>query len=292
MLKAVAAATAAITIAGSSVAYAQRDDRADGSRRWQPTTEDIRAFQAARLAALHAGLTLTTEQEKHWSAFEQAMRELQKLRLQRIAAVREARRDGRPPISDPSERMRQRATRLSESGAILKRLADATDPFYRSLDEAQKRRFAILTRIEGPRGWQRRGPEGGETPRGQRRSDITPTDALAADAAPMHSRTMVDGDHFAQAFVSQTGDGLMVGRVFGAKTLAGDLAIGEVALVTEKAFFGGKSLFASAAPFSGQLPDVAIAPVEFGGKLTAGGFGRKITIKERPTFGRKTVTDI
>lgn len=278
MLKAVAAATAAITIAGSSMAYAQRDDRADGPRRWQPTTEDIRAFQAARLAALRAGLTLTAEQEKHWPAFEQAMRELQKLRLQRIAAVREARRDGRPSISDPAERMRLRATRLSESGAVLKQLADATDPLYRSLDEAQKRRFAVLTRIEGPRGSQRRGPDGGEPPRGQRRGDVAPADINPTDTTPTFSRKTVDGDRFTQAFVSRTVDGLMVGRVFGTKTVAGDLAIGEVALVTEKAFFAGKSLFASDMPF--------------GGKLTAGGFGRKIIFEKRPVFGRKTVTDI
>lgn len=278
MLKTVAAAaTAAITIAGSSMTYAQHDDRADGPRRWQPTTEDIRAFQAARLAALRAGMTLTAEQEKHWPAFEQAMRELQRLRLQRIAAVREARRDGRPSIGDPAERMRLRAARLSESGAVLKQLADATDPLYRSLDEAQKRRFAVLTRIQGPRGWQRRGPEGGEQPRGQRRSDILPRDtspmhAPAADAAPVHTRTTVDGDRFTQAFVSRTGDGVMVGRVFGTKTVAGDLAIGEVVLVTEKSIFAAKS--------------------SFGGKLTAGGFGRKITIEKRSEFGRKTVTDI
>ena len=163
MLKAVVAATAAVTIAGSSLPTPSAMSAPDGARRWQPTTEDMRAFQAARLAALRAGLTLTAEQERHWPAFEQAMRELQQLRLNRITAIREARRDGRQPVTDPAERMRQRATRLSESGAVLKRLADATDPLYRSLDDAQKRRFAILTRTEGPRGgWQRRGRDGGE----------------------------------------------------------------------------------------------------------------------------------
>jgi hypothetical protein len=148
MLKTVVAATAAFTIAGSSIAYAQRDQRPDGARRWQPTTEDMRAFQAARLAALRAGLTLTAEQEKHWPAFEQAMRDLQQFRLNRITTMRDARREGRPQDADPAERMRERATRLAESGAVLKRLAEATDPLYRSLDEAQKRRFAILTRTE------------------------------------------------------------------------------------------------------------------------------------------------
>ena len=148
------------------------------------------------------------------------MRELQQLRLNRITAIRDARREGRQPVTDPAERMRERATRLSESGAILKRLADATDPLYRSLDDAQKRRFAILTRTDGARGgWQRRGRDGGEQgmPRGHRR-----TDAMPSDAKQTFTRKTVDGDVFAQAFVSKTVDGVMVGRVFGTKTVDGD----------------------------------------------------------------------
>ena len=294
MLKAVVAATAAVTIAGSSFAYAQPQGRQDGSRRWQPTTEDMRAFKAARLAALRAGLALNTDQEKHWPAFEQAMRELQQLRLNRITAIRDARREGSQPVVDPAERMRQRATRLSESGAVLKRLADATEPLYSSLDDAQKRRFAILTRTEGPRGgWQRRGREGGEPgmQRGPRRTDAAPNDVAPVDGAaqgkqifmrktmdgetvdPVFTRKTVDGDVFAQAFVSKTVDGVMVGRVFGTKTVNGDLMIGETALFT------GKTL----------------EPVGFSAKLTAvkpGGFSRKITIAEPPVFGRKVVASL
>ena len=280
MLKAVVAATAAVTIAGSSMAYAQRDERAEGTRRWQPTTEDMRAFQAARLAALRAGLTLTPEQDKHWPAFEQAMRELQQLRLNRIVAIRDARREG-PRVTDPAERMRQRATRLSESGAVLQRLAEATDPLYRSLDEAQRRRFAILTRTEGPRGWQRPGRDGGERgmPRGHRRTDAAP-----ADAVQTFTRKTVDGDVFAQAFIGRTIDGVMVGRVFGTKTVDGDLAIGEAVV------FSGKTLEPIA--FSGKFTG---EPGTFGAKLTSTEvipFGRKITIGEPAAFGRKAVTNI
>jgi len=294
MLKVVVAATAAVTIAGSSMAYAQRDERAEGARRWQPTTEDLSAFQAARLAALRAGLTLTPEQEKHWPAFEQAMRELQQLRLKRVTAIREARRDGRRPMTDPSERMRERATRLSESGAILNRLAEATDPLYRSLDEAQKRRFAILTRTDDPRGMQRRGRDGGEhgMPRGHRR-----TDAMPNDATQTFARKTVDGEVFAQAFVNKTVDGVIVGRVFGAKTVDGDLMIGEVALLSDKAFVGGKALVSDKAQepvtFSGKL--TTLEPGMFSSKPTGtdgNTFGRKITIGEPPAFGRKVVTSI
>jgi hypothetical protein len=199
MFKTVLAATAAIAIAGSSVAYAQRNEgKPDGGRRWQPNTDDIRAFQAARLAALRAGLVLTSEQEKHWPAFEQAMREIQQQRLALMSKMREARRDGQPQVADPAERMRQRAARLSESGAALKKLADAVDPLYRSLDEAQKRRFAILSRMSGQRGGFR-GPQwrgqGGEQdqPRGQRRTDVAPngdTADLTVDLEALIGKTL------------------------------------------------------------------------------------------------------
>jgi len=110
----------------------------------QLNAEDLRAFGEARLAALKAGLTLTPEQEKNWPAFEQAARDLAKVRMDRISAVHNA-----PAIDDPVERLRQRAAALSETGAALKKLADATDPLYKSLDENQKRRFAILNRLAG-----------------------------------------------------------------------------------------------------------------------------------------------
>jgi len=252
MLKAVAAATVAV-IAGSTFAYAQpRDGRPDG--RFQPTIEDMRAFQAARLAALRAGLMLNAEQERHWPAFEAAMRELQQQRLNRFTAMREARRAGRPPVTDPAERMRQRAARLSESGAVLKRLADATDPLYRSLDEAQKRRFAILTRMGGPRAgmWQRRG-RGAEPgmQRGQRRTEVIPGEAMPQ----------------AERMASRSGE-----------ASSGDTAVGEV--------FGAKLVVEEAAGFARKA--IAGDPAAIGGTFSAAqGFSRKVIIGEPAAFGRK-----
>ena len=145
MWKAIVAGTAALAIAGTSLVYAQQRGGRDGMMQgWQPNTEDLRAFGEARLAALKAGLMLTPEQEKNWPAFEQAARDLAKARMERISAMRNA-----PANNDPVERLRQRATALSDTGAALKKLADAADPLYRSLDENQKRRFAILNRLAG-----------------------------------------------------------------------------------------------------------------------------------------------
>jgi zinc resistance-associated protein len=144
MWKAIVVGTAALAIAGTSLVYAQQRGGFDGGPRPHFTNEDMRAFGEARLAALKAGLALTPEQEKNWSAFEHAARDYGKLRLDRMSAMRDA-----PPSTDPVERLRQRAAAMSDAGAALKKLADATDPLYKSLDESQKRRFAVLNRLTG-----------------------------------------------------------------------------------------------------------------------------------------------
>jgi zinc resistance-associated protein len=156
MLKPVIAAAAVLAIAGSSIVYAQQrfggpGGYGDGSSRFewhQPSADDIKAFSDARIAALKAGLALTPDQEKNWPPFEQALRDLAKLRLQRIEA-RAAAAEQQPP-SDPFERLQHRAEAMSQRGAALKRVADAGAPLYQSLNDAQKHRFTILARILRP----------------------------------------------------------------------------------------------------------------------------------------------
>lgn len=148
--KGIAAGTAALAIAGAAAVYAQEQRPSLQQRvapslqqqRWQPNDEDRRAFQEARLAGLKAGLALTPEQEKNWPAFEQAAREFAKLRADRMNAFR-----NRQPSADPAERLRRRGTAMSDSGAAMTKLADAIEPLYKSLDEGQKRRFAMLSRF-------------------------------------------------------------------------------------------------------------------------------------------------
>jgi zinc resistance-associated protein len=151
MWKAIVVGTAALAIAGTSLVYAQQRGGFDGGRsgfdggpRSQFNSDDMRAFGEARLAALKAGLALTPDQEKNWPAFEQAARDYGKLRLDRMSAMRNA-----APSNDPVERLRQRAAAMTDTGAALKKLADATDPLYKSLDDSQKRRFAVLNRLTG-----------------------------------------------------------------------------------------------------------------------------------------------
>ena len=71
MWKSVLAGTTALAIAGSSLVYAQKSsDDFQRAERWRPGAADIAAFGDARIAALHAGLKLTADQEKLWPPVE------------------------------------------------------------------------------------------------------------------------------------------------------------------------------------------------------------------------------
>ena len=167
MWKAVLAGTTALAIAGTSLVFAQQgSDDFQRASRWRPSVEDISAFGDARIAALHAGLKLTSEQEKNWPAVESALRELAKQRSERYTA----RASGDRP-QDPIERLNMRADAMGQRAAALKKLADAAGPLYKSLDDSQKRRFVMLARLgarqdghwrghHGPR-FHHRGGDGG-----------------------------------------------------------------------------------------------------------------------------------
>jgi hypothetical protein len=141
MWKPVIVGAAALAIAGSSLVYAQQRDQ--GGTRWRPSQEDHAAFADAGIAALKAGLRLTPDQEKNWPAFESALRDVVKMHQERFAGARrdESRTD------DPVARLRRQAEMMSNAGATLKRLADAQEPLYTSLDDGQKNRFRVLANI-------------------------------------------------------------------------------------------------------------------------------------------------
>jgi zinc resistance-associated protein len=138
MRKVVVGATAVMLLA-SVYAYAQQPGGGrDGGRA---------AFLDARMAGLHAGLKLTPDQEKSWPAFEQAYRDLAAQRGEEINALR----NDRDQSGDPIQRAQRRADALTRSGAALKRYADAAAPLYQSLDDSQKQRFEVLSRVGTPR---------------------------------------------------------------------------------------------------------------------------------------------
>jgi len=152
MWKTVLAGSTALAIAGATLAYAQQAPGGrDHARHWRPTAADITAFGDARIAAVHAGLKLTAEQEKNWPPVESALRDLAKQRSDWFAA-----RASADKPKDPVERLNLRADVMTKRGAALKKLADAAGPLYKSLDEGQQHRFVMLAKLGG------RGGERGE----------------------------------------------------------------------------------------------------------------------------------
>ena len=91
------------------------------------------------------------------------MRDLAKQRAERFAAWKERRDDnqGEDVEVNPIDRLTRTSERLSARAADLQKLAAAAKPLYDSLDDSQKRRFAVLFR--GPMGhgqwrhWRREG---------------------------------------------------------------------------------------------------------------------------------------
>src|SRR5216684_4513179 len=173
MKKVLLAGVAALAIAGSTVVYAQHRPWSHDHVRMNP--EDRAAFTDARIAAVKAGLKLTPDQEKLWPPVEAAVRDLAKLRIDhanaRLNAQRDDSQDAQKP-EDPVARLRERADTMATTAAAMKKIADAADPLYKTLDDGQKRRLAILTHMEGRfgGGWHHRGFEhgmmGGDRDRG------------------------------------------------------------------------------------------------------------------------------
>jgi hypothetical protein len=156
MLKPVIAATAVLAIAGSSIVYAQQrwnGPGGDGPRfehhHRHLSAEDRAAFTDARIAALKAGLELTADQAKNWPAFEQALRDMAQLRIQRMQAREAASQQPQTP-GTPFDRLSRRADTMSKVSAALKRIADTGAPLYMSLNDGQKDRFKMLSHILRP----------------------------------------------------------------------------------------------------------------------------------------------
>jgi len=171
MKKALVVATAAALLGGSVLVYSAFAQQGPGPTRWRPSAEDIGAFANARIAALKAGLALTAEQEKLWPAVETALQELAKNRRERFEKFRAARETQTGPV-DPVTRLRRGAEFMGQRAAEMTKLADAVQPLYEKLDDAQKRRFQILNRMnrrgqfmrwrhraDETRGWHRRGDD-------------------------------------------------------------------------------------------------------------------------------------
>jgi hypothetical protein len=160
MRKFTIAAIAVLSIAGSGVVYAQyhRPWMHEHMRHMHINPEDRAAMLDARIAAVHAGLKLNADQEKLWPPVEAAVRDFAKLRIDRANARMTAIQADADKPEDPVARLRQHAEDMGATSSALKKIADAADPLYKTLDEGQKRRLAALTRHRGPFGGGEDGP--------------------------------------------------------------------------------------------------------------------------------------
>ena len=151
MLKIVSAAATALFVTASSFAYAQAP--AAGARE-RLSAADVGTLTDARINIVKTALQLTPDQEKYWPAIEDAVRARTKDRQARItnAAGRASELRERSPIEalrdrNPIDFMHRRADALAQRAADLKKLADAWQPLYQTLNPEQKRRMGALTLI-------------------------------------------------------------------------------------------------------------------------------------------------
>lgn len=179
MKKLLLAGVAVLALAGTTAVYARHGGHHHHHVRMNP--EDRAALADARIAAVHAGLKLTPDQDKLWPPVEAAVRDFAKLRIDRAKAqmaewqnergddakgggVKGADAKGADAKAastpdNPVARLQQHADAMAATAVALKRIAETADPLYKTLDDGQKRRLAILTHMEGrPGGEGHRGP--------------------------------------------------------------------------------------------------------------------------------------
>lgn len=141
-------------------------DRETGMDR-RPSPEDRRAFLDARIAAIHAGLQLTPDQEKLWPPVEHAVRDAMSSMMEARHKMKAASGGEKP---DPIARMRRMAEMSMMRAQSLTKVADAAQPLYAALSDDQKWRLRVLLHAmhrRGPhgmggmmrRGWEERRPE-------------------------------------------------------------------------------------------------------------------------------------
>jgi len=121
-------------LTGSAIAR-DRSDRSELSANQMVDRADVRT------AKLKVDLNLTADQEKNWSGFASAMQDMSRKQADRRIAIRDARAEQQGKF-DVLDEMRKNADAQIERSNDQKKLADAAQPLYTTLNEQQKQRFA------------------------------------------------------------------------------------------------------------------------------------------------------
>jgi hypothetical protein len=137
---AVIGAFSAMTVHGLAQHREGHDRRDPGQHRQPLTTVDKAAFIDAQLAAVHAGLRLTADQEKLWLPFEESFREKATIMI----GLWDKNRNVDRPMN-PIEGLRRRAEADTARGLADTKLANAAQPLWNTFTELQKHRFERLS---------------------------------------------------------------------------------------------------------------------------------------------------
>jgi len=148
-----------IALVGSGVALAAFNGHAEqspanvpaGTEKHVFSPAERAAFPDARIAALHAGLKLTPEQEKLWPTVETAVRTA----ANNATARRQKFKDAPAPAS-LVDWLRRRGENAVARGQNLEAIADAAAPLYATLNDDQKHRLPVLMQALKPHFLQRR----------------------------------------------------------------------------------------------------------------------------------------
>jgi hypothetical protein len=141
MPKLLTASLAALFIFTSSLAYAQAP--AAMPSKGDPSPQDLSALTDTRVELVKIALQMTPEQQKLWPPVEEAIRARSTARHARLAKLAAAANDEKEYT--PIEILRARADGLVQRGTTLKKLVDAWQPLYETLDMRQKLRLRVLS---------------------------------------------------------------------------------------------------------------------------------------------------
>jgi len=122
----------------------------------RPTINQLVAQDEARIAQLKANLRVNQDQERDWSRFETALKDISKKRAERRLALmdewdkREAEKDKKPLTH--TEALRKHADALALRAEEIRALADAAEPFSEKLNNAQRQQVdqIIKTYVQTP----------------------------------------------------------------------------------------------------------------------------------------------
>lgn len=143
LLAALTAVALSVSSLALTAAVAADDQSAEaaGAERMQHWAADHEAMMDARLGGMKEALKLTASQYPLWEAFENAVHNADKTRMDDMREMMQNRER-----MSPVERLDAMADRMARRATELKTIAGAAKPFYASLDDKQKRNFRALGR--------------------------------------------------------------------------------------------------------------------------------------------------